>query len=151
MASDISIESIPGVIIQGTLTPDGRTLILDEKLGLPAGRVRVRVDSMESPGTQQKTPPAVEQIVEARYVEPAQMYLRFADGLEGTWTFEQLDLDMSNMKSGTIKVVGDDVEVRSNDGEDVQLDSSSLRYRVDAKYAAEIEAKLNILASRIGL
>jgi hypothetical protein len=98
-------------------------------------------------------PLTIDHIAKARYVRPSRLYLRFADGLEGTWTLEQLDLDMSNMRLSTVKAssAGTYVKVKSRGGEDVQLDSSSLRVLVDPKYAAEIENKLNILASRIGL
>ena len=92
-------------------------------------------------------------VIEARYVRPAQLFLRFADGVEGTWTFDQLALDLSNMKLTTVKVSssGNAVEVKSKWGDDVQLDSSSLRTLVDPGYAAAIERKLDFLASRIGL
>jgi hypothetical protein len=41
------MSSIP-IILQGTLNADG-TLQLDEKPGLPAGRVQVTIQSVESP------------------------------------------------------------------------------------------------------
>src|SRR5437899_316257 len=64
-----------------------------------------------------------EQLLEARYVSPSQMFLRFADGLEGTWTFDELDIDMSNMNVATIKASsGTSVGVQSKRGENVQLD-----------------------------
>jgi hypothetical protein len=96
---------------------------------------------------------ALDHIAVAHYVRPGQLYLRFADDFEGTWTFDQLGLNMSNMKSTTVKAsgAGTHLEVQSKWGESVQLDSSSLRVLVDPKYAAEIEKKLDILARRIGL
>ncbi len=95
----------------------------------------------------------LDHVAEAHFVRPGRMRLRFADGLEGTWTFSQLGLNMSNMVATTIKASpsGNYVEVKSKWGEDVQLDSSSLRVMVDPKYAIEIENKLNILAGQIGL
>lgn len=110
-----------------------------------------------SNGAAKKSSPAArigpEHLIEARYVRPAQLFLRFADGLEGTWTFRQLELDMSNMKVTTIKASasGTTVKVKSKWGESVLIDSSSLRVLIDPKYAAKIEKKLNGLASRIGL
>jgi antitoxin (DNA-binding transcriptional repressor) of toxin-antitoxin stability system len=103
--------------------------------------------------TLRANPQSVIDIAVARYVSPTQLYLRFADGLEGTWTFEQLDLDMANMKLDTVRAsdAGTHVEVQDDWGEDVQLDSSSLRYLVDPKYAADVESRLNVLAARIGL
>ena len=146
MASDITIEPIPGIVVQGTLTPDGRTLVLDEKLRLPAGRVRVRVDSMESPGAPRETLPDIERIVEARYVHPSQMYLRFADGLEGTWGVGQLGLSEVNVETAKASAAGDGVDVTTNAGENMQMDSPTLRALIDAKYAADLEKEI---ASRL--
>jgi hypothetical protein len=89
----------------------------------------------------------------AHYVRPCRLFLRFKDGFNGTWTFEQLGLDMSNMKPTTVKASpsGSYIEVKSKWGDDVQLDGSSLRYRVDPKYAHEIDNKLDMLATQIGL
>ena len=83
---------------------------------------------------------------------PSRLFLRFADGFEETWTFTQLGLDMSNVKPTTVKATraGTYLKVKSKWGEDVQLDSSSLRILVDPSYAAELEGKLNALASQIG-
>ena len=94
-----------------------------------------------------------ERVIEARYVRTSQMFLRFADGLEGTWSFTQLCLDMSNMKLTSIKASasGKSINVISKWGDKVQLDSSSLRALVDPDYAAAIEKRLDALASKIGL
>ena len=68
-------------------------------------------------------------LIEARYAQRSRLFLRFADGFEGTWSFSRLGLDMSNIKLTTVKASpsGNSVEVKSKCGEDVQLDSSSLR------------------------
>src|SRR5271163_1292952 len=95
----------------------------------------------------QAAPDRLEQVIEARYVSPARLFLRFADGFEGTWTFKQLQLDMSKMNVTTIAASGSGncVEVKSKWGDDVQLDSSALRTLIDSDYAAEIEKKLSFL------
>lgn len=92
-------------------------------------------------------------VAHAKYVAPSQMFLQFTDGFTGTWTFDQLQLDMANMKLPTVRASksGTSVEVKSKRGERVQIDSSSLRVLTDPVYAAEIEDKLNAIASRIGL
>jgi len=89
----------------------------------------------------------LDHITEAHFVRPSQLHLRFADGLEGTWTFDQLALDMSNMKSSTVKASpsGHCVELKSKWGEDVQLDAASFRYLVDKKYAAKIDKSIKDL------
>jgi hypothetical protein len=87
-------------------------------------------------------------VIEARYVHPSRLYLRFADGVQGTWTFQNLKLDMSTMKAATIRVSDSaTVEVESRWGDNVQLDSSALRVLIDPEYAAEIEEALNLLTT----
>jgi hypothetical protein len=85
-----------------------------------------------------------ERVLEARYVRTSQLFLRFADGLEGTWPFRQLGLDMSNMKLTSIKAStsGNCIRVKSKGGDDVELDTSSLRALIDPESAASIEAKI---------
>lgn len=53
MASDMTIQ------VQGTLTPDGRTIVLDAKPALPPGRVSVRVEPLEAStqGIKRSLPP----------------------------------------------------------------------------------------------
>ena len=91
-------------------------------------------------------------VKEARYVHPSRMFLCFADGLQGIWTFDTLALDMSNVKPNSIKASenGKCVEVRNKWNEGVQLDTSSLRARIDPMYANELAIALDTLSSRIG-
>lgn len=88
-----------------------------------------------------------DRVVEARYVRTSQLFLRFADGLEGTWTFKKLCLDMSNMKLTSIKASasGDAIDVKSKWGDDVELDASSLRVLIDPEYAAGLEKQIAAL------
>jgi hypothetical protein len=69
------------------------------------------------------------------------MFVRFADGLAGTWSFSTLGLDMSNMKVETIRAPknGTGISVKSIQNEDLLLDSSMVRYKIDPKYAAMID------------
>lgn len=94
-----------------------------------------------------------DRVLEARYVRPARLLLRFADGFEGTWSFPQLGLDMGNIKCTTVRASasGKFVSVRSKWGDDVQLDPSALRVLIDPVYAAAIEKRLDELARKIGL
>lgn len=89
----------------------------------------------------------------ASFVPPSSVMIRFSDGLEGTWTFRHLGLDMSNMDSATLEAssAGTTVEVKSKLGETVQLDASALRVLADPIYAAELDARLDKLANQIGL
>lgn len=80
-------------------------------------------------------------ITHVRFVRPSRLFLRFADGLEGTWSFQELALDMTNMKLTSIKtsVPGTSITVKSKWNETVELDASALRAAVDPQYAAELE------------
>jgi hypothetical protein len=88
--------------------------------------------------------PAVrkDQLVSAEYEPRSKVRLAFADGLSGVWSFAQLELDMTNMKLATIKAgaSGTSIEVKSKWGENVEIDSSSLRAMIDPAYDAELEA-----------
>lgn len=90
-------------------------------------------------------------VAEARYVQPSSVYLRFVDGVEGTWTFDTLELNMENMRPASIKAApsGACVEVRSKWGDKVDLDALAFRVLIDPAYAAEIENTLNALADKI--
>lgn len=92
-------------------------------------------------------------VTDAGHIAPSRIFLRFGDGLFGTWTFDQLQLDMANMKPETVRPSTEktSIEVMSKRNELVRLDSSALRYLVDPKYAAKIDEKLDLLASQIGL
>jgi len=98
-------------------------------------------------GSLTTTIPRPEHLVHALYVRPSSIELRFADGLAGTWSFRELDLDMANMKLSTIRAScsGNSIEVKSKSGEAVQLDSSWLRSLINPEYAAEIERTLDSL------
>lgn len=102
-----------------------------------------------------KNPPIVapDHVSEARYVPDNRLFVRFADGHYGTWSFETLDLDMSHLKRETIKAATDGtaIEVKSKRGETVLLDTSAIRAQVDPIYAAEMNEILDALAKRIGL
>jgi hypothetical protein len=90
---------------------------------------------------------AIAHISEVRYVHPAQLFLRFADGFEGTWMFDRPEFDISKMNVAAVTVSSDGtyIEVQSKSGEDVQMDSLSLRYLVDEKYAAKIDQSIREL------
>lgn len=80
-------------------------------------------------------------LVSARYERPSKVLLTFADGLSGTWSFQQLELDMVNMNAATITASASEnsMEVRSRWNELVEIDASSLRAMVDPAYKAELD------------
>jgi hypothetical protein len=94
---------------------------------------------------------SLETVLEARYVHPDQVYLHFIDGLEGTWTFEELQFDIGQTKPNILKVSdkGDYVEVIGKKGNIVKLDSASMRYLIDGGYATEVDSIIRTLTKRI--
>ena len=48
------------------------------------------------------SPGRPDRLTSARYAGASKVYLAFADGLFGTWSFRQLELDMRDMKPATI-------------------------------------------------
>ncbi len=84
-------------------------------------------------------------IIEARYVPESSMFLSFDDGVSGTWPFDRLGLDMSDMVVDTVRAVDGDVQVISKPGDPVVLDALTFRYLIDPAYAAKVDAELNSL------
>jgi hypothetical protein len=82
-----------------------------------------------------------------KFIPPKSFFLRFADDMKGKWTFDELRLDMSEMKCDTVRVSasGTSAEVEDKWGNIVQLDSLSFRYLVDPNYAAEIDKSIRNL------
>jgi hypothetical protein len=70
--------------------------------------------------------------------------LGFADGNYGTYSFQELELNMAGMKLATIRAAADGkhMEVDSNCGETVRIDSQSLRASIDPIYASKLEKVL---------
>src|SRR5262249_447763 len=75
-------------------------------------------------GRQWVMKPSPDYVLEARYISPSQIFLRFADNREGTWTFAELELDMSGMNLNTIRAAGTAVTVKSKWNDEVAIDAS---------------------------
>jgi hypothetical protein len=82
-----------------------------------------------------------DQLVEAKHIRKYRIYLRFADGLEGTWSFDELGLRRGNVQFPSVELnkEGTGVYVKSNRGQIMCVDAASLRAPVDPSYAAELE------------
>ena len=80
-------------------------------------------------------------VTKPKFVAPSSIRLSFADGLEGTWTFAQLCLDMETMRPESIRATraGASVKLRSRWNEIVEIDSSTLRAAIDSKYSEKLE------------
>ena len=59
------------VVVSGTLRPDGSTLELDERISLPPGRVRVRLEALSPPRPSEDLRELLERIWAARQAREA--------------------------------------------------------------------------------
>lgn len=85
----------------------------------------------------------LEHIVEVKHVPPAKLFLRFADGFQGTWSLETLGLSLLTVKPTTATIShGNAIKMKSVNGAVVSIDTSSLRYCVDNTYAANMDAEV---------
>jgi len=82
-------------------------------------------------------------IVHAHYISPSSLFIRFSDGLEGTWPFADLELGVSNLRRDTIKVSSDGTGLNATTtyGETVFIEATSFRAAIDPAYAAQLQKK----------
>jgi hypothetical protein len=87
---------------------------------------------------------AMDHISTAHFEGPSSVYLRFADGFEGTWTFAQLEWDTFDLFPETIRASesGTAIQIGTRTGKVVELDSSSLRTLTDPDYAERLESEI---------
>jgi hypothetical protein len=77
----------------------------------------------------------------AHSVDASQVFLRFADGVSGTWSLSELEIDPSNLDMSSIVATeaGASVQAKTKRGDVVQLDSATFRALVDPAYRAELD------------
>lgn len=78
-------------------------------------------------------------VAAARFVHPNKMFIRFSDGLTGTWSFEEIHLDMRYIDLETIGVDDGEVKMIDKCGERVVINSSMLRCSIDHEYDLKIK------------
>jgi hypothetical protein len=83
-------------------------------------------------------------LTEVRSVNSSRIFLRFADGVQGTWSLPELELDPANLNMAAMKVAqgGTSIRAKTKLGEIVFLDAAWLRAAVDPEYNAELEKEL---------
>ena len=96
------------------------------------------------------TTPAVarpEQLALAAFVAPPTMTLEFADGQRFSLAIESLGMPMDGFEWSTLKVSpgGEEIVVQDVKGESIPIDSASLRYLVDPRYAAKVDESIRTL------
>lgn len=89
----------------------------------------------------------LEHVIEARYINPGRIDVRFADGYRHLLASRLLGMPKGRIDWPTLRVSPDCTTVIVNGikGDPVPIDSTVLRYLADAKYAAELDAKLKSL------
>jgi hypothetical protein len=100
------------------------------------------LETATSPKTKTNTPSGrPDHLQFAWYEHPFKVRLIFADGHSWIRSFQQLELDMSNMKPETIKAseAGTAMLAKSKRNEWVEIDASALRATVDPAYKAKLD------------
>jgi len=90
-------------------------------------------------------------LVEARHLSTSQVFLRFADGFQGSWTPRQLEFDSTYLAMDSMEVAkqGTAIRVKIKDGEVVYLDATWLRAAVDPTFNERFERSLIALRGPI--
>jgi hypothetical protein len=88
-----------------------------------------------------------EQLHGARLARPNVIELSFADGKVARLATHRLGMPVDRIRWGTLEAseTGESMTVTSTNGDSISIDSSTLRFLVDPKYAAEISKALNAI------
>jgi hypothetical protein len=88
-----------------------------------------------------------EQLIAAGFLPPSTIALRFADGLEASLNIELLGMPVERIDWPTLMASpeGEKVIVNGIKGDPVPIDAATIRYLVDAKFAAQMDADLKRL------
>jgi hypothetical protein len=81
-------------------------------------------------------------LTHAEHREPGKIFLRFADGLSGEWTFAELGFDMCNMKPESINAQGATMTLLSKWNDVIEVDAASLRAEIDPNYREQLNNAL---------
>jgi hypothetical protein len=88
-----------------------------------------------------------ERLTKVRYVSPSTIFLRFADGFSSSLNIKLLDMPSPQIQWSTLRASpnGEKIIVKVTKGGNIPIDTATLRYLVDEKYAAKMDAKLKSL------
>ncbi len=80
-------------------------------------------------------------IKDVRVIAQSRLFIHFDDEFKGTWSWNALDIDVSNLQLGTITVgaQGAGLEAKTKLGDEVVIDGASLRAAVDPDFASDLE------------
>ncbi len=108
---------------------------------------KVRNKKKSTPAKQERTNIPATQLACATFVRPSTIELEFVDGLRTSLPIALLGLPLDRIKWSTLKVSrsGDKITVKGIKGDPVPIESSTLRYLVDKKFAVEIDQSLESL------
>lgn len=78
-----------------------------------------------------------EYLTQARFMPPSKIELTFADGLKALHRFAELEIDPTELQPETVRASksGNSLEVRTQSGRRVYIDSATIRALVDPVYA----------------
>jgi hypothetical protein len=85
-----------------------------------------------------------QQLLRAHFLPPVTIELTFADGRSFSLPIERLGMPVDRIRWSTAKAspTGEIMVLTGTKGDDVPIESSTLRYLVDQDYAKELEAAL---------
>jgi hypothetical protein len=105
--------------------------------GLPSTDMVLRIAA----STKVRGPGQPDRLAEVRYVPPSSLEVMFADGGRGTIEVHNLGLDPADFDLETVRIndTGTAVEVLTDDGGFISVDSSVVRAEADPEYAARLQ------------
>lgn len=88
-----------------------------------------------------------ELLTTAKFTPPSTIKLKFADGRHASLAIKLLDMpiDRFDWSTAAASATGEHMTVKGIKGEIIPIDTTVLRYFVDKKYAAMMDAKLKSL------
>lgn len=104
-----------------------------------------RADAIPKP--LELTMPGIEKLTRAKFVSPSTIELDFVDGRRLSLAIEALGMPLDRIDWPTLEAspCGGKAVVRGIKGDLVPIDSATLRYLVDEKYAAKVDDSLKAL------
>lgn len=90
------------------------------------------------------TPIPRERLDDVRFVPPASILVKFADGVGKRLPISLLEMPADRFRWATVRRSADGLSITVKDasGDDLSIETSTLRYLIDPTYAAEIDGRL---------
>lgn len=112
------------------------------KLGAPPKSAEPETENAVKPSL-----PAPEHLACAKFAPPSTISLAFVDGLRRGLAIDLLEMPTDQFDWSTVAAssTGESMTVKAANGETIPIDSATLRYLVDEKYAAIIDQSIRNL------